>query len=56
MEEEDAMENAVPCSTRYKNKVTVVMLKEWQLLVHRKDKQSMKSMRLNKVLAHLLRQ
>ena len=30
MEQEDAMENAVPCCTRYKNKWAVVLLKEWQ--------------------------
>ena len=30
MEEEDAMENAVPCSTRCKNKWAVEVLKEWQ--------------------------
>ena len=30
MEEEDGMEKAVPCSTRYKNKWAVEVLKEWQ--------------------------
>ena len=29
-EKEDAIEKAVPCSTRYKNKWTVAVLKEWQ--------------------------
>ena len=30
MEEKDAMENAVPCSTWYRNKWAVEMLKQWQ--------------------------
>ena len=58
MEQEDAMENAVPCCTRYKNKWAVVVLKEWQFYRAQKRQaiDESKSMRLNKVLTHLLKQ